>query len=113
FKNVTGVSDSLLKTMSPYFKFPNWAKKDSMKPSRRVKNKAIETKDLNMVSAEDLIKISGIGGTLSERIIKYRTRLQGFTYKEQLYEVYGLNTDLADDIIKAYPINTPPKIIKK
>ncbi len=52
--------------------------------------------DLNIVSAEDLQQIRGIGPTYSERIVKYRALLGGFHSQEQLSEVYGLRVEALD-----------------
>ena len=51
---------------------------------KRKKSKAIEVKDLNTSTAADLTQVRGIGAVLSERIAKYRTRLQGFDELNQL-----------------------------
>jgi competence protein ComEA len=50
--------------------------------------------DLNRCTAPDLIRLPGIGPVLSERIVKYRGLLGGFVDTEQLYEVYGLDSQL-------------------
>ena len=50
--------------------------------------------DLNTASAEDLQRVRGIGPTLSERIVKFRTRLGGFSENDQLKEVYGLTEEI-------------------
>lgn len=111
FQKITGVSDSLLNKMSPYFKFPEWINKKSL-PTIEHKKPLITKKDLNRVTAEDLKKVYGIGDKLSERIIKYRDRLKGYTINEQLYEVYGLEEKIANAILKVYPIETSPEIKK-
>lgn len=46
--------------------------------------------DINRATTEDLQKVRGIGPAFSERIVKYRKRLGGFSRREQLREVYGL-----------------------
>jgi DNA uptake protein ComE-like DNA-binding protein len=48
--------------------------------------------DLNICTAGELVSLPGIGPVLSERIIKYRSLLGGFVNKQQLMEVYGLDT---------------------
>jgi competence protein ComEA len=48
--------------------------------------------DLNRCTADDLLTLPGIGPVLSERIIKYRRLLGGFVDKEQMKEVYGLDS---------------------
>ncbi len=109
FQKLTGISDSLLNVMSPYFVFPDWVKKDTF---NKVKEKPVESKDLNVVTVEDLKKIPGIGDKLSERIIKYRKLLGSFIQNDQLFEVYGLDKETAEKVLKAYPIKTIPEIEK-
>lgn len=50
--------------------------------------------DLNTCKAEDLVTLPGIGEVLSERIVRYRDLLGGFTGRHQLGEVYGIDTSL-------------------
>ena len=75
FQRVTGVSDSLLAAISPYFKFPKWVtqsqKQIKSKPQKQSKL------DLNLATSEQLQKVYGIGPKLSERIIRYREKFNG------------------------------------
>ena len=101
FQEVTGVSDSLLATIAPLFKFPDWVskKKDGSFYSYDNKTSAkIVKKDLNTATTEDLLPIRGIGEKLSERILKYREHLGGFSSKKQLGEVYGLSEDVITEV---------------
>lgn len=50
------------------------------------------TFDLNTVTAEELKTIYGIGEGRATAILKYRAVLGGFTNKEQLLEVFGMDT---------------------
>ncbi len=117
FQKVTQISDSLLTAISPYFKFPDWVtnRKNQYKKlnftSSAVK-KSIEKEDLNTATAEDLKKVYGIGEKRSKTIINYRKRLGGFSIKEQLYEVYGLEADVIDNILERFDIKQPPSIEK-
>lgn len=52
--------------------------------------KAIEIKDLNIATADELQQVYGIGTAFSKRIVNYRNQLGGFASNEQLTEVYGL-----------------------
>jgi|TARA_B110000967_G_scaffold193729_1_gene221561 DNA uptake protein ComE-like DNA-binding protein len=124
FQKVTKVSDSLLDEISLYFKFPDWVVKRNQsnsisKPrkaqsySKKTDNKkAVSTTDINKATAEDLQTISGIGPAFSERIIKYRSKLQGFSFNNQLYEVWGLEIEVVDRVLSIFKINQKP-IIKK
>jgi len=123
FQQVTKVSDSLLNGISPLFKFPDWIKErkknnfnktktGSDKKSVSRKQVEISTTDINLATAGDLRIINGIGEKLSERIIKYRKRLQGFTFEEQLYEVWGVDQELADQVLEMFKIISKPDIQK-
>lgn len=122
FQKVTKVSDSLLNKISPYFKFPDWVKKKKKKKSITVINpdknekkksrKEISTNDINKATAKDFKMINGIGEKLSERIVNYRKRLQGFSYKNQLYEVWGVSKEVADRALKVFELKEKPIIQK-
>jgi competence ComEA-like helix-hairpin-helix protein len=49
--------------------------------------------ELNAASQEELMKIKGIGESFAKWIINYRTRLGGFSKKEQLLEVWKMDID--------------------
>ncbi|MGK0413856.1 MAG: DNA uptake protein ComE-like DNA-binding protein [Polaribacter sp.] len=124
FQKVTKVSDSLLAKISPYFKFPNWvvnrnksnsssSQEESKSYSQKKhKKKVLATTDINKATAEDLQTVNGIGPAFSKRIIKYRSKLQGFSFNNQLYEVWGLEKEVADKVLLTFKISQKP-IIKK
>ncbi len=129
FQNVTKVSDSLLNKIAPYFKFPDWV----VERNNRIKNQKnssslsfprkwetktkkstykLSTTDINKATAEDFKTINGIGPAFSERIIKYRSKLQGFSFESQLYEVWGLEEEVVKKVLEVFKIEEKP-IIKK
>ncbi len=116
FKEVTKINDSLLDKISPFFKFPEWvssaANKKSSSNFNQSKKIVLESKDLNLVSSADLIKIKGIGEKTAARIISYREKLQGFNFNDQLYEVYYLDKETADRALEYYKVQSKPKIQK-
>ncbi len=119
FQKVTGVSDSLLAVLSPNFKFPDWIsnpKKSTYKKDTYIgEEKRIlpsERIDLNLATAEQLMKVNGIGPALSERIIKYRHSLKGFIIDDQLNEVYGLEPDVISRILERFTVLSKPTIEK-
>lgn len=119
FQQVTGISDSLLAVMEPYFKFPEWVierqnKKVTNSNLRILKDDIanIPIQDINEASIEDFKSISGVGDKLAQRIIKYRTMLGGFLINEQLYEVYYLDKPVGDRLLKRFQVLNPPKIRK-
>lgn len=48
--------------------------------------------DLNLADTVDFESVNGIGRKMAGRIIKYRTALGGFINKNQLYEVFGIDS---------------------
>ena len=57
-----------------------------------IKAKPGEVIELNDAAITELSKIRGIGTTFANRIFRYKERLGGFFYKEQLKEVYGIDS---------------------
>lgn len=118
FQTVTKIPDSLLAVISPYFKFPDWVvEKESSKIAKQKSFKSktkeqIVIQDLNTATAEQLMKVNGIGQTLSERIVKYRNSIQGFLSNDQLTEVYGLKPEVIDRISERFTIQSKPTIEK-
>ena len=115
FQKVTGISDVLLEKISPFFKFPDWVievnRNKKRTPSEKVLTK-ITTTDLNKATASDLRTVVGVGAVFSERIIKYRSKLQGFSMQRQLYEVWGLEEEIADKVVAVFKVLKLPNIQK-
>jgi DNA uptake protein ComE-like DNA-binding protein len=114
FQQVTKVSDSLLATMSPHFKFPDWVtnpkpKTNFSKAYNSASKKNYEIIDLNTATAIQLQKIYGIGEKLSARIIKYRTKNKGFIALVELQEIYGLSPEVIENIKERCIIKNPKK----
>lgn len=119
FQEVTSVSDSLLDVISPHFKFPDWvlnkqaqaSKKSAILKTSEVK-RTYTIKDINSASEQDLIAINGIGNKLAQRIVNYRNKLNGFIVNDQLYEVYYLDSEIADRVLEQYAVIEKPIIEK-
>lgn len=62
------------------------------KEESNYKNKPVIIVELNSADSSKLESIKGIGPAFASRIIKYRTRLGGFHSKEQLREVFGIDS---------------------
>ena len=118
FQEVTGVSDSLLDQISPYFKFPDWV--TNPKPKKQYTNTYSDSKtpktfaqkiDLNQATAIQLQKVYGVGEKLSERIITYREKFNGgFIADIQLAEVWGLTPEVIERITNDFTVKTPRPI---
>jgi len=121
FQKITKVSDTLLAKIAPYFKFPEWVsarneqnkyKEDLRRSEMHRKEITVSTNDINKATKEDFKLIYGIGEKLSERIIKYRSKLQGFSFESQLYEVWGLKKEIIEQLFLVFKIKEKPVIIK-
>ena len=119
FQDITKVSDSLLAKISPYFKFPEWVTNPKSKTNSFKKSypdfsqpKSFDQKiDLNKATAIQLQKIYGIGEKLSQRIIDYRTKINGgFASDVELNEVYGLEDDVIERIKNSFTVKSPRPI---
>jgi DNA uptake protein ComE-like DNA-binding protein len=117
FQAVTGVSDSLLNVISPYFKFPDWVNQPKKQYTSYSNNKFESKKtivkiDINQASQEDLIKIYGIGPAISERILKQKESLGGFLSMEQMQFIWGLSPEVVENLNKYFVVTAEPKISK-
>lgn len=113
FQEVTGVGDSLLNVMSHNFKFPDWVtskKSTSNKKPSIQKNNVV--KDINTATIEELKAVNGIGEKLGTRILNYREKLQGFSFNDQLYEVWYLDKEVADKVLLDFQVIEQPLIQK-
>ena len=116
FKEVTQVSDSLLNVISPYFKFPDWVVKQQSKSVNKatLKEKVFKfsTTDINVATVNDFQAIAGVNKYLAQRILNYRKRIQGFTFQNQLLEVWKIDSTTVQRILNKFKIIGKP-IIKK
>lgn len=114
FQKVTQISDSLLKAISPYFKFPDWVNKrvtNNFKPyEKKTENRVMI--DINLATKEDLIKVYGIGPALSDRILKQKELFGGFVSMNQLDDIWGLQPEVIENLNKYFKVTTLPKIKK-
>ena len=89
---IYGIEIEQYKILEPYIII-------EMQDNSREKKKFIDRKTepkifikINSATKENLIKLHGIGNSFAERIIKYRDLLGGFYTKDQLLEVYGMDS---------------------
>ncbi len=115
FQKVTGISDSVLHFISPYFKFPEWLSSKKKIGNQQTTNKKtilLNKGDINLINFYDLNSIEGVGAKLANRILNYRAKLQGFSKNDQLYEVWYLDKDVADRILQNFEVKELPIIQK-
>ena len=118
FQEVTLVSDSLLRTIAPYFKFPDWVnqrnqKKNSFfKTTLPFKKEPKPILDINLATAEDLKKVYGIGDGLSARILKEKEKFGGFVSMDQLEDVWGLSPEVIEKINESFAVKGIPDLEK-
>jgi len=122
FQQVSKVSDSLLQTIEPFFKFPAWLTekkptKVTSTPHTTSTNKESSIRpqviaDLNTVDATTLTSVRGIGKKLAQRIVNYRDKLGGFSTNDQLYEVYYLDSVVANSVLSKFKVLSIPQFEK-
>ncbi|QED37670.1 helix-hairpin-helix domain-containing protein [Antarcticibacterium arcticum] len=113
FQKVTGISDSLLKNIEPYFRFPDWVTQNRPQVTNRtasINASPSQKQDLNAASVEDLVAVRGIGETLASRIVNYRNRIGGFVDDLQLKDIYGLNFETRNEVLKNFTVKNAPQV---
>ena len=112
FQQVTGVSDSLLAAIAPYFKFPEWVNKPKTKyqPFQKEAESPGSKSDLNTVSFEELMKLEELDQVMARRILDYRRKLGGFLDDRQLYDVYGISKEQVKQLQSRYTVLSKPEI---
>jgi DNA uptake protein ComE-like DNA-binding protein len=111
FQVVTKVSDSLLKAISPYFKFPDWVKNkkstfQSFEKKDFSKTEKIVVLDINRATKEDLMKIYGIGDKISDRILAEKAKYGAFVTMEQLNNIWGLSPEVIVNLNKYFDVKS-------
>lgn len=117
FQVVTKVSDSLLKVISPYFKFPDWVnnKNSSFKIFSKTdysKKEALKILDINGASKEDLMKVYGIGDKISDRILEQKLKYGAFVSMEQMEDIWGLSPEVVEKLKSQFIISTTQNVKK-
>lgn len=96
-RRIYGIDEEEYAQLAPYINIPKQEIKASQKKSIAREEIPKEAKkpliiELNSTDSIELIKVYGIGPAFSSRIVKFRDYLGGFYSKEQLLEVYGLDS---------------------
>ena len=98
-KRIYSISTEQYKLLEPYVRISNSTlPKDSKSFRTNYKPAAVSIRniapiiELNSADSLELESIRGIGPAFASRIIRFRKRLGGFHRKEQLLEVYGMDS---------------------
>lgn len=123
FKKVTGVHDTLLAKLSPYFKFPDWVvqkEKDKQnEPSRKqlfekdfkAVEESVAVLDINEALEEDLVKVYGIGPAFAKKILRRRAALGAFVSMEQMNDFAEFSPQAQQGLRKNFKVAGQPKVI--
>lgn len=83
------VADSVYRRLEPYIDIP--------------------LLDLNTADVAALDQLPGIGEWYAKKIVEYRTELRGFSFKEQLMEIYRFDKQKFDALSDLVQVRTPYK----
>lgn len=100
---IYGIDTAQYKYLESYIKINNVI---SMPDSLNQIVELILQVELNAAKKEDLTKLNGIGESFANRILAYRKLLGGFYTKEQLNEVYGMDSVRYNKFSNAVIIDT-------
>lgn len=111
FQAVTKVSDSLLKAISPFFKFPDWVNNksnnyQSYSKTAFQKPEKIKTLDINLATKEDLMKVYGIGDKISDRILEQKQKLGAFVSMDQMNDIWGLSAEVIEKLKVSFEVKS-------
>ncbi|MBX2969757.1 MAG: helix-hairpin-helix domain-containing protein [Cyclobacteriaceae bacterium] len=90
-----GMDSTFYGMLAPYIDLPQEFVKAELKPSDEVRpasNRNAIRFDLNRADTTLLKTVYGIGSKLSTRIVNFRESIGGFISKQQLNEIYGLDS---------------------
>jgi len=103
---IYGIENSQYKALEPYIEIEKAAKFTQFDEKGEISNEVIMLVELNSATKEQLVSIKGIGEVYANRIIKYRDMLGGYYIKNQLLEVYGIDSIKYLSISKQINIDT-------
>ena len=115
FKKMYCINEDEYNRLSPYIIIPEHQRDSSKKSFDKTHESYIQKSDitleLNSADTVTLTQLHGIGSSSAMRIINYRDMLGGFINKEQLYEVYGMDSLRYNEIEDHVTVN--PDLVKK
>ena len=114
FQSVTGISDSLLAKLSPYFTLrvntdykPKEIRLDGVENAKPAENVVVT--DINAAKEQDLIKIRGIGPAYAAMVLRRRADLGAFVSMQQMDDFTELPEDTRQNLKKNFIVIDTPK----
>jgi len=105
FQRMCADDTAMYRALRPHLRFRH-------APMRREPPVAsISTTDLNLASESDLTRIRGIGTVLAGRILKFRDALGGFVSPDQLFEVYGLDSNVVGNVLEKFELKREVRLL--
>jgi len=122
FKKVTGVHDTLLTKLSPYFKFSSKpfyvtsgkSKKQNfgIEKTGIKSDKLVKVLDINAALEEDLVKVYGIGPYYAKEILRRRATLGAFVSIDQIDDFVAISPEAKAELKKSFKVINQPDVEK-
>lgn len=106
FQHVTKVSDSLLKTIAPYFKFPDWVNNKQAKKE----NQKRTVIDINKATTQELMAVHGIGPAFANRIIRRRSQLGAYVSIQQMDDFEEFSPEAKTELKERFAVQGEPVV---
>ncbi|MEI6696245.1 MAG: helix-hairpin-helix domain-containing protein [Bacteroidota bacterium] len=106
FKKMYCISTEEYNLLESYIQIPEKENKNHEPLKYEIKAKPLFIVEINAADTNDLQEVKGIGPSFARRIANYRERLGGFVKKEQLLEVFGMDSVRYEQIKASFTINT-------
>lgn len=103
---IYGISRNQYNFLEPYIQIKTTENIVSYSKKEFEKTKKITFIEINSATEADLIELNGVGESYAKRICKYREILGGFHSKEQLLEVYGMDSTRYNQLKDQFFIDT-------
>jgi competence ComEA-like helix-hairpin-helix protein len=86
---IYGIKERQYKYLESYIKIKNKLKEEVADSAQKETHIKVE---INTANTEEILKLKGVGDSYAKRILKYRELLGGYIDKNQLLEVYGMDS---------------------